>query len=62
VSQLILKLTLKAVSSENSGGSKIVLIVGYLPGTMALDISLSFHKPTPYPEHISDSGHYSKIK
>ncbi len=33
---------LKVVSSKNYGGSKLVFIDGYGPGTVALDIVLSF--------------------
>jgi hypothetical protein len=39
-------LALKVMSSENKGGFKILLIVGYWPGTVALDNSLKKSKPS----------------
>jgi hypothetical protein len=41
-SDKFLTILLKVVSSKNYGGSKEILIDGYGPGTMALDIYLPF--------------------
>jgi hypothetical protein len=53
--------SLKVVSSENYGRSKIAPIVTYWPGTVALGIILNFFFPSSRMGHISVSGQYSEI-